>query len=195
MQFLALLLEVRHCDHFLHHRVAAHIHEEWRRLNFFVMTPALQIRLARSADAPLIAAMSRDNIEVGLGWSWTEGRVLRSLGDPNINVAVAYDEDDLVAFGIMKYRDDEAHLFLLAVRESHRRRGVGSALMTWLEKTALVAGIGVVYLEARSTNEAARAFYRGLGYREIKVVQGYYRGVESAVRLAKDLWDVKAART
>jgi ribosomal-protein-alanine N-acetyltransferase len=67
--------------------------------------------------------------------------------------------------------------------------------MTWLEKTALVAGIGVVYLEARSSNEIARAFYRGLGYHEIKVVQGYYRGVESAVRLAKDLWDVKAART
>ena len=159
------------------------------------MTPALQIRLARSADAPLIAAMSRDMIEVGLGWSWTEGRVLRSLGDQNTNVAVAYDEDDLVAFGIMKYRDDEAHLFLLAVRESHRRRGVGSALMMWLEKTALIAGIGVVCLEARSSNEIARTFYRGLGYQEIKVVQGYYRGVESAVRLAKDLWDVKAART
>jgi ribosomal-protein-alanine acetyltransferase len=159
------------------------------------MTPALQIRLARSADAPSIAAMSRDLIEVGLGWSWTEGRVLRSVIDANTNVAVAYDEDELVAFGIMKYRDEEAHLFLLAVRESHRRRGVGRALMAWLEQTATVAGIGVVYLEARSSNEAARAFYRELGYKEIKVVRGYYRGVEAAVRLAKDLWDFKAART
>jgi ribosomal-protein-alanine N-acetyltransferase len=159
------------------------------------MTPALQIRLASSADAPRIAAMSRDLIEVGLGWSWTEGRVLRSVVDANTNVAVAYDEDELVAFGIMKYRDDEAHLHLLAVRESHRRRGVGRALMAWLERTALVAGIGVVYLEARSNNEAARAFYRELGYKEIKVVRGYYRGVESAVRLAKDLWDFKDART
>ncbi|HUL63182.1 MAG TPA: ribosomal protein S18-alanine N-acetyltransferase [Burkholderiaceae bacterium] len=159
------------------------------------MTPALQIRLAHSADAPRIAAMSRDLIEVGLGWSWTEGRVLRSVVDPNTNVAVAYDEDELVGFGIMKYRDDEAHLHLLAVRESHRRRGVGSALMAWLERTALVAGIGVVYLEARSSNEVARAFYRALGYQEIKVVRGYYRGVESAVRLAKDLWDFKATRT
>ena len=152
------------------------------------MTPALQIRLAVSADAPQIAAMSRDLIEVGLGWSWTEARVRRSFRDPNTNVAVAYHEDDFVGFGIMKYRDDEAHLHLLAVRESHRRCGIGRALMTWLERTALVAGIGVIYLEARLSNAAARAFYGKLGYREVKVVPGYYRGVESAVRLAKDLW-------
>jgi ribosomal-protein-alanine N-acetyltransferase len=60
--------------------------------------------------------------------------------------------------------------------------------MAWFEQTAVVAGIGVIYLEARLTNEQARAFYRKLGYKEIKIVRGYYRGVESAVRLAKDLW-------
>jgi len=152
------------------------------------MTPALQIRLAVSGDAARIAAMSRDLIEAGLGWSWTEARVRRSLGDPNSNVTVAFDEDQLAGFGIMKYRDDEAHLHLLAVCESHRRCGVGTALMAWLERTALVAGIGVIYLEARATNDAARAFYRRLGYSEIKLVAGYYRGVESAVRLSKDLW-------
>jgi len=152
------------------------------------MTPALQIHLAVTGDAARIAAMSRDLIEAGLGWSWTEARVRRSLGDPNTNVTVACDEEQLAGFGIMKYRDAEAHLHLLAVRESHRRCGVGSALMAWLERTALVAGIGVIYLEARATNDAARAFYGTLGYREIKLVPGYYRGVESAVRLAKDLW-------
>ena len=152
------------------------------------MTPALQIHLAVTGDAARIAAMSRDLIEAGLGWSWTEARVRRSLGDPNTNVTVACDEEQLAGFGIMKYRDAEAHLHLLAVRESHRRCGVGSALMAWLERTALVAGIGVIYLEARATNDAARAFYGKLGYREIKLVPGYYRGVESAVRLAKDLW-------
>ena len=149
---------------------------------------AVRIRLALPQDAPHIAAMSRDLIEGGLGWSWTQPRVMRSIRDSNTNVAVAYDAAELAAFGIMKYRDEEGHLHLFAVRESHRRRGIGTELMSWFERTAVVAGIGVIYLEARVTNGQARAFYAKLGYKEIKIVRGYYRGVESAVRLAKDLW-------
>jgi ribosomal-protein-alanine N-acetyltransferase len=148
----------------------------------------VDIRLARAVDASAIAAMSRDFIEQGLGWSWTMQRVARSIRDSQTNVVTAWDAARLAGFGIMKYKDDEAHLLLFAVRDSHRRRGIGSALVGWLERTALVAGIGVILLETRTTNEAARAFYGNLGYREIATVPGYYRGVESGVRLAKDLW-------
>jgi ribosomal-protein-alanine N-acetyltransferase len=77
---------------------------------------------------------------------------------------------------------------LLAVHEEARRQGVGSALLAWLEKTVLTAGIGKIYLEVRSRNEAARAFYRELGYREIKLIRRFYRGQEDAIRLAKDMW-------
>jgi ribosomal-protein-alanine N-acetyltransferase len=147
------------------------------------------IRLATRADVGAIAAMSRDLIEHGLGWSWTPARVQRSLRDPDTNVTVAQEGGRVVGFAIMKYRDDSAHLLLLAVRASHRRRGVGAALVAWLEKTARVAGTGVIYLEARASNHAARAFYRRLGYREIGETPRYYSGVETAVRIAKDLCD------
>src|SRR5256885_295887 len=90
--------------------------------------------------------------------------------------------------GIMNYREAEAHLLLLAVQDSLRRRGIGTALVSWLERTALVAGIGVIYLEARHVNQEARAFYAKLGYQEIQLVRGYYSGVEAAVRLAQGLW-------
>jgi len=132
--------------------------------------------------------MSRDFIERGLGWSWTEQRVLRSIRDPSTNVAVACDVDRHVGFGIMKYREEEAHLLLLAVRTSHRRQGVGTVLISWFERTALVAGISVIHLETRAVSKEARAFYHRLGYQEIKTVPGYYRNIESAVHLAKDLW-------
>src|SRR5262245_2261265 len=132
--------------------------------------------------------MSRDFIEHGLGWSWTAQRVSRSIRDPNTNVAVARDADELVGFGIMKYRDEEGHLLLLAVRDSYRRQGIGTALIAWFERTALVAGIGVIRLEARLSNHDARAFYRHLGYEEVTTVRGYYLGIETAVRMAKDLW-------
>ncbi len=76
-------------------------------------------RLASVADAGDIARMSRSYIEQGLGWSWTTPRVLRSIRDRGSNVVIADDPTRRLGFGIMKYRDDEAHLLLLAVAPLH----------------------------------------------------------------------------
>jgi ribosomal protein S18 acetylase RimI-like enzyme len=148
------------------------------------------IRLARLADAARIGEMSRDLIEHGLGWRWTPDSIRRCIRDAATNVAVAATEHGGVAgFAVMRYKDDEAHLILLGVDPAFRRRGIARALIGWHEAAALTAGIGTVYVEARATNGEARALYRGLGYREVQVVRGYYSGVENGVRLAKDLWD------
>ena len=97
-------------------------------------------------------------------------------------------ERGIAGFAVMRYKDDEAHLILLGVEPAHRRRGIASALMAWHETAALTAGIGTIYIEARATNQATRAFYARLGYSEVQLVPGYYEGVEDAVRLGKDLW-------
>ena len=147
------------------------------------------LRLARRCDAQAIATLSRDLIERGLGWSWTARRVMRSIAAADTNVLVAQDAAGvLVGFGIMNYGDDEAHLLLLAVRPAQGRRGIGGALMGWLETAALAAGVRRIFLEAREANGVARAFYRRLGYREIELLPGYYQGREDSVRLLKDLW-------
>jgi ribosomal-protein-alanine N-acetyltransferase len=151
------------------------------------------IRIALRGDATAIAQLSRDQIERGLGWRWTAPRVLRSILDVHSNVIVAPaahgSRGELAGFGIMKYHDEEAHLLLLAVEPAVRRRGLGAALLGWLEASAQVAGIGTIYLEARASNGGARAFYRQLGYREIQQVEGYYSGREASVRIARDLWE------
>ena len=145
------------------------------------------IRFATRADAGAIAEMSRDLIERGLGWSWTRERVLRSVRHPETNAIVAVREGERAGFGIMKYGEDEAHLLLLAVRPGHARHGVGSALVQWLERSAGVAGIVRVLLEARVGNVAARGFYARLGYVESQTMLGYYDGREASVRMAKEL--------
>jgi len=149
------------------------------------MTPTL--RLATRDDAQAIAQLSRDRIEQGLGWSWTTLRVLRSIRDRETNVVVALDASESLGFGIMKYHDEEAHLLLLAVRPERVRQRIGTALVDWLERSALIAGIGHVSLEARASNASARAFYLRLGYREIQSLPGYYQGREACVRMARDL--------
>ena len=152
------------------------------------------IRLARRVEARRIGNMSRDLIEQGLGWSWTPVRVARNIRDRDSNVIVAVSDGRIVAFALMKYLEEEAHLLLFAVLPTHRRRGIGRQLIAWLEKTALVAGVGTIHLEVRATNSGARAFYRKFGYEERETVRGYYRGVEAAVRMTHRLWpEVKSA--
>jgi ribosomal protein S18 acetylase RimI-like enzyme len=153
-----------------------------------VNTAKLDIRLAAADDALDIATLSRDEIESGLGWSWTEERVLRAIRDRDTNVAIARDAASRVAgFGIMVYRDEVAHLSLFAVAASHRRQGVGAALLCWLEEVARTAGIRRIGVECRRDNEAARNFYGESGFQEIAIAPGYYRGRVDAVRLEKCL--------
>jgi ribosomal-protein-alanine N-acetyltransferase len=151
------------------------------------MITGTPIRLATAADAADIAAMSRDLIERGLGWKWTEARVRDAMREPETNVALMRDDDGVVAFGIMSYREDAAHLLLFAVRTSHQRRGVGSLLLGWLEDVARTAGIQRIHVECRRDNPAARNFYGEHGYHEFVISKGYYGGVEDAIRLEKRL--------
>jgi ribosomal-protein-alanine N-acetyltransferase len=148
-----------------------------------------RIRLARRAEAPDIARMSRDEIEQGLPWSWTESRVLGAIQNPDTNVAVVGERGALVAFGIMAYRDEVAHLLLFSVRPAHRRQGLGRTMLRWLEDVAVAAGIQRVVVECRRDNAPARNFYAEFGYHEMAIAKGYYRGVEDAVRLEKWLSD------
>jgi len=153
-----------------------------------IVDAALEIDLARTDEAALIAACSRDLIEQGLRWRWTPARIHRAILAKDMNVAVARVRGELAGFGILQYLDDEAHLCLLAVVPARQRQGIGTALIAWLERTALDAGIGVIRLEARARNESARAFYRSLDYREVMFADGMYAREEGGVRIAKDLW-------
>jgi ribosomal-protein-alanine N-acetyltransferase len=149
------------------------------------MLADIAVRLATSADAAEIAAMSRDEIEHGLPWRWRPGRVARAIADVETNVVVVGEPGTLVAFGIMSYRDEEAHLLLFAVRPASRRRGVGSAVLRWLEDVALAAGTRRIHLEARRENAAARLFYNEHGYHERAIRPGMYADSVDGIQLEK----------
>ena len=146
------------------------------------------VTLALPGDARAIAEMSRDYVEYGLGWSWTPSRVLKAIHEGATNVAIVREREAVRAFGIMRYGEQKAHLTLLAVQPEDRKRGLGAVVLSWLEKSALVAGIECVQLEARADNPVAVAFYADRGYAQTGTVSGYYRGEIDAVRLEKRLW-------
>jgi ribosomal protein S18 acetylase RimI-like enzyme len=143
---------------------------------------AITIRLAEPRDAQPIALMSRDLIESGLGWKYDAPRVLRAIRDRETVAVVACEgksgRGTINGFAIMEFGDERAHLVLLAVRAPHRRAGIGKRLLEWLLECARTAGISSVHLELRAANEAARRFYRAMGFYETVLVPGYYRSGE-----------------
>jgi ribosomal-protein-alanine N-acetyltransferase len=149
------------------------------------MTPrAITIRIAEPRDAQAIALMSRDFIEAGLGWKYDAPRVLRAIRDRETLAVVACESAKpggrgaIAGFAIMELGDERAHLVLLAVRPAHRRLGIGQRLLEWLLQSARAAGMASIHLELRAGNDAARRFYRAMGFFESVMVPGYYRGGE-----------------
>jgi len=161
------------------------------------MTPrAITIRPAEPRDAQAISAMSRDFIESGLGWKYDAARVLRAMRDKETMAVVACEggkgqtkgapggavagsvATSVAGFAIMEFGDERAHLVLLAVRPSHRRLGIGQRMLDWLLESARVAGMASIHLELRASNDAARRFYRAMGFYETVLVPGYYRSGE-----------------
>ena len=149
------------------------------------MIADVDVRLATLSDAAEIAAMSRDYIEHGLPWTWTEERVAHSIRDRETNVVVARDKGVIIGFGIMFYASDDAHLLLFAVRRAQQRRGIGSAILRWLEDVARSTGAKRIRVECTRENSAARNFYCEHGYHELEIEKRMYRGVKDGVHLEK----------
>ena len=147
------------------------------------------------ADALAVAEMSRDQIETGLGWSWSRQRVARAISDPETLVLTGRHRGRVVGFGIMEFGEETAHLSLLAVKPGYQREGIGTQVFVWLKESALTAGIAVVKLELRATNVVAQHFYRSLGFEEAGWAVGYYRGRETALRMALQLRLQSAGRS
>jgi ribosomal-protein-alanine N-acetyltransferase len=140
---------------------------------------------AYKADAQTLALMSRDLIETGLGWAYRRDRIARLIGNPEAAVIVARDSERPIGFAIMTFGDERAHLVLLAVRPTHRRRGVAARLLQWLVDSALTAGMASIHVELRVENIAALVLYRGAGFAETLRVPGYYAGRETAIRMMR----------
>jgi ribosomal-protein-alanine N-acetyltransferase len=69
---------------------------------------------------------------------------------------------------------DEAHIVTVAVRETHRRRGIAELLLIHAIELAQAKEQGLVTLECRVSNEAALALYDKYGFDKVGLRPRYY---------------------
>ncbi len=94
---------------------------------------------------------------------------------------------ELTGFAVYHHVADEFHLLNIAVERQSRRKGIATALMEEIVRTADASGVAAVTLEVRATNNGAQSLYRRFGFIEVGVRQGYYSdNDEDAVLLTRE---------
>jgi ribosomal-protein-alanine N-acetyltransferase len=68
----------------------------------------------------------------------------------------------------------EAHIVTVAVRESHRRMGIGERLLVAVIELARQEGQDSVTLEVRKSNEGAQRLYEKYGFQRVGLRVRYY---------------------
>ena len=118
---------------------------------------------------------------------WSETVFRDELAADNRIYLVALDNDAVVGFGGVMVVGDEAHTTNLLVSPTHRRHGLGRKLMAALVARAVERGARHLTLEVRTSNEAARALYAGLGLAPVGVRPGYYGTEDALILWAHDI--------
>lgn len=109
-------------------------------------------------------------------WEWTHSDVARFYVARRAGAVVAYCAGWVIF--------DELHINNLAVDPAWRRRGVASALLTYVLQSAAAEGAARSTLEVRRSNEPARRLYERFGFSFAGVRTAYYREpVEDALVL------------
>jgi len=91
----------------------------------------------------------------------------------------------IVGFILAETNPPLAHIITLDVAESHRRAGLGSALVAEMEKHFQFKQVRAVLLETAVDNDTGIAFWKKHGYREEAVLKRYYLGKVDAYEMRK----------
>jgi len=152
------------------------------------LPPGIVLRGMRLDDVPAVAAIDRESFPL----PWSESSFRHDLtANPAAHLIVAEDASGGVR-RIAGYAGywlvvDEAHLSTLAVAPAWRRRGVGEHLLRHAMDLAARQGAGMMTLEVRVSNVAARTLYRKLGFRVVGRRRQYYKdNLEDAILMTRE---------
>ena len=98
-------------------------------------------------------------------WNDPNRDIERKLARDAENLLVLEDDGQLIGSVMVGYEGHRGWINYLAVHPDRRRQGLGRLLMDEAERRLRALGCPKVNLQVRTSNEAAREFYRQIGYR------------------------------
>ena len=133
----------------------------------------LLIRRGEARDLAEVAAIQAESPEAA---NWDVASYLA------LDFRIAEGAGRIAGFLVARtVADGEAELLNVAVARADRRQGVARALLEAFLRDVL----GVVFLEVRESNEAARNLYKSMGFHWVSVRQNYYHNPPEAAIVMK----------
>ena len=153
---------------------------DWLTMSRFVIE-----QLSSTADLDAVLAIEAASFTN----PWTREMYLIELD--NVGVSFCYLARDaagvIVGFCSVWRVMDELHINNLAVNPTHRRQGIGTALLTFVLGEGEKFGARRATLEVRPSNEAARLLYARHGFAAAGVRRAYYTNpIEDALVLWRE---------
>ena len=145
---------------------------------------AVSIEPMKPTDLDEVLAIERASFTS----AWSRQSYLRELRSRNSHYLVARLAGGIIGYAGMWTISDEAHISTIAVHADHRRRGLGSRLLSHLMEIARRQPVAKVTLEVREANHIARNLYRKFGFQETGILPRYYGDTgETGVAMSKTL--------
>jgi ribosomal-protein-alanine N-acetyltransferase len=121
----------------------------------------------------------------GVAYSKTMLRYFLNLSSADCLVAEA--EGKIVGFILAEENPPLAHIITLDVAETHRKKGVGTALLLEMEQHFAFHQVRTVLLETSVENDPGIAFWQRHGYRTEATLKRYYLNRVDAYEMRKIL--------
>ena len=133
----------------------------------------LEIRPMTHPDLARVLEIEVDLFPVD---AWSEDLFLGELAEVSISrdVSVAILDSEIVGYASFRYVGKQGDVNTVAVASNQQGKGIGTALMNWLESQAALRNVREIFLEVRSDNEAAIKMYDARGYERIDIRRNYY---------------------
>ena len=133
----------------------------------------LEIRPMTTADLAAVLEIEKALFPID---AWTDALFLAELAEVSISrdVSVAILDSQLVGYASFRYVGKQGDVNTVAVASGQQGKGIGTALMDWLESQAVLRNVREIFLEVRSDNKAAIKMYATRGYERIDIRRNYY---------------------
>lgn len=111
------------------------------------------------------------------------------LENPLSVFLTAYDEEaeKIAGYGGVWLMYDSGNITNIAVHPDYRREGIGRKILGVLTDICTEKGMEEITLEVREGNIPARSLYESEGFENCGVRKRYYKGMEDAVIMTKEL--------
>ena len=143
------------------------------------------IRHAVTADFNTLLAIDEASFSGGVAYDAVELSYFMSRN--GAETLVVEENDIIVAFLILEVHGTRryATIVTLDVRETHRRSGYGTQLLTRAEDILREYGVEAYDLQVDVTNRGAINFYKKHGFNSVRTLRNYYANGNDAYLMLK----------